>query len=84
MQKKEKPPGKEKWTWEEIRLGRRLSKSEKRLRRMARHLGASENKSGDLSPPDSADQKVIYYLTLAALLIVSICVLIFFPNGCAS
>ncbi len=48
MARKQKPPGFEKWTWEEIRLGRRLSKGEKRMRRAAKGLGATEKEDGGL------------------------------------
>jgi hypothetical protein len=48
MPRKRKPPGMEKWTWEEIRSGRKISKSEKRMRRMAKGFGATERRDGSL------------------------------------
>jgi hypothetical protein len=48
MARKNKPPGMEKWTWEEIRAGRKMPKGEKRVRRMAKSLGATEKSGGEL------------------------------------
>ena len=76
-----KPPGQEKWTWEEIRLGHRLSKSSKRIRRMARSLGATEDENGRIIPP-TGEEAPLYYLVFGGLLVASLVVAFFFPHGC--
>ncbi|WP_200392454.1 hypothetical protein [Roseibacillus ishigakijimensis] len=83
MPRQQKPPGYENWTWEEIRLGRRLSKAEKRNRRMMRAFGAEERKDGSFKPPESSEDKFVYYLFLFGLLLLSFVVILFFPEGCA-
>lgn len=55
MPRRQKPPGYEKWTWDEIHAGRRMSKAEKRTRRMAMHLGASKGEDGRIEPPAFSD-----------------------------
>ena len=39
MPRRRKPPGYERWTWAEINADRRMSKSEKRWRRVAKERG---------------------------------------------
>jgi hypothetical protein len=60
MPRQQKPPGMEKWTWPEIRAGRRMSKSEKRFRRLAKHMGATEKPDGNIQPPPAADNPGYY------------------------
>ena len=81
MPSKPKPPGYEKWTWEEIRVGHRLSKSEKRARRMARHLGATEDVNGRIRPPEKG--QTMYYLFFGGLLVAMVLMVIFAPEGCS-
>jgi hypothetical protein len=83
MARKQKPPGYENWTWEEIRVGHRLSKAEKRCRRLARHLGGTEDKDGKINPPQG-EQKAVYNLVLGGLFLFLIIIAIFAPNGCAA
>ncbi len=49
MPRRQKPPGREKWTWDEINAGRKMSKGEKRSRRLAnqswRNKGATRENS---------------------------------------
>ena len=67
----------EKWTWEEIRSGRKMSKGEKRMRRMSKHLGATEGKDGKIEhSPES-------FLACLAIAVLTIVVMVFFPDGCA-
>lgn len=75
MARRQKPPGYEKWTWEEIKLGHRLSKAEKRARRIARHLGATEDANGKLNAPEGGD-KFLYYFVLVVILVFSLSVII--------
>lgn len=71
MPRQRKPPGKEKWTWDEIKAGRKMSKSEKRTRRLAVGLGATKHEDGRIEPPSFADNPA-YYLIFAALLLFGI------------
>ena len=59
-----KPPGYEKWTWGEIRAGRKMSKSEKRMRRLGKNLGATEDESGNIIPPKGNAVKGSHLLSL--------------------
>ena len=83
MARKQKPPGYENWTWEEIRVGHRLSKADKRCRRLARHLGATEDNNGKIIPPQG-DEQVVYYLVFGGLLILMIIVAVCASSGCAA
>jgi energy-coupling factor transporter transmembrane protein EcfT len=51
MPRRQKPPGKEKWTWDEIRAGYRFSKSQKRAIRLAVSMGAKKLPDGRVQPP---------------------------------
>lgn len=75
MPRKQKPPGYEHWTWEEIRLGHRLSKAEKRTRRLARHLGGVEDERGKITPPQGEGQ-ILYYTVFIVLMVVAFGVLL--------
>src|SRR5947209_1313243 len=76
MPRRQKPPGKEKWTWDEIRAGRRMSKAEKRTRRLAVSLGATKSPDGRIQPPPFAENPT-YYLVFLGLLILCILVAVF-------
>lgn len=80
MPRQQKPPGMEKWTWPEIRAGRRMSKGEKRMRRLAKHMGATEKSDGGIQPPPAAENPG-YYLVFGGLLVLMIVVL--FSRECA-
>ena len=67
MPRRTKPPGKEKWTWDEINQGRRMSKAEKRTRRLAVSLGATKASDGRIVPPTLADNPT-YYLVFIGLI----------------
>jgi len=75
MPRKQKPPGYENWTWDEINLGRKLSKAEKRNRRLAQHLGGTKDKNGDIHAPEGSDS-FLYYFVFGLLFIMSIVVII--------
>lgn len=74
MRRKQKPPGYENWTWEEIKLGHRLSKAEKRMRRISKHLGGNEDKKGNVLPPEG-ESSFLYYFVFLILLIMSLAAL---------
>jgi hypothetical protein len=50
-----------KWTWDEINQGQRISKSEKRGRRLAVALGATKALDGRIQPPTFADNPTYYF-----------------------
>ncbi len=75
MPRRNKPPGMEKWTWDEINQGRKMSKSEKRYRRLAVSLGATKSPGGRINPPSAAENPT-YYAVFIGLLVLSIVVLI--------
>jgi len=66
MPRRQKPPGLEKWTWAEIRAGRKMSKGEKRMRRIAKSFGGVEDKQGNIRAPEGEDR---LGFTLAMILI---------------
>jgi hypothetical protein len=82
MPRKVKPPGMEKWTWEEIRAGHKFSKQGKRIRKLAKHLGATEGENGKIIPPSTAESPA-YYPVMVGLMIFCFIILIFFPKGCS-
>jgi hypothetical protein len=75
MPRRQKPAGKEKWTWDEINAGRRMSKSEKRYRRMAVNLGATKRDDGSIQPPTFGENPH-YYFVFGFLVLVLILVLL--------
>jgi hypothetical protein len=81
MPRKQKPPGMENWTWSEINLGRRMSKGEKRMRRMAKAFGATEGQDGKIVPP-KGKEKPLYYVVFMGLLLLAIGMIVFAPKGC--
>src|SRR3954466_7756369 len=54
MPRRRKPPGYERWTWAEINAGRRMSKSEKRWRRVAKELNWDQRSDGSSEAPANA------------------------------
>lgn len=75
MPRRQKPPGMEKWTWDEIKAGRKMSKAEKRSRRLAVSLGATKAKDGRIQPP-SFNSNPMYWLVFIGLLLMSVFVLV--------
>jgi hypothetical protein len=69
MARKKKPPGLENWTWDEINLGRKMSKSEKRIRRLSVSLGATKKTDGQIEPP-FFDENPTYYFVFIGLLVL--------------
>jgi hypothetical protein len=69
MPRRQKPLGFEKWTWDEINQGRKMSKTEKRYRNMAVNLGATKSSDGRIVPPSGADNPT-YYLVFGGLLLL--------------
>ncbi len=82
MAQRQKPPGFEKWTWEEIRAGRRIPKAEKRWRKIAKSMGATEKPDGRIQPP-SEPENPGYYLFFGGALALLIIFGVAFPGGCA-
>ncbi len=74
MARRIKPPGYEKWTWDEINAGRKMSKSEKRTRRLAFAFGGTKRTDGSIQPPPFADNPMYWVvfigLTLFAILMM--------------
>jgi hypothetical protein len=60
MPSKRKPPGFEKWTWDEINAGRKMSKGEKRSRRLAISLGATKRSDGQIQRPALSENPTYY------------------------
>lgn len=71
MPRRPKPPGMEKWTWDEIRLGRRMSKIEKSTGRLAVSLGATKSPEGRIVPPAFVANPT-YYLVFIGLIALGI------------
>ena len=59
MPRRQKPPGQEKWTWDEINAGRKMFKTEKRYRKTAVVLGATKSEGGRIQPPSFGKQPVL-------------------------
>lgn len=75
MPRRQKPAGMEKWTWNEINAGRKMSKTEKRYRRLAVSLGATKRSDGRIQPPAYGDNPT-YYFVFIGLLVFFILMLI--------
>ena len=75
MPRRKKPPGMEKWTWDEINSGRKMSKHEKRTRRLAVSFGATKAPDGRIQPPAFSDNPT-YSLVFIGLFIFFVLVLI--------
>ncbi len=71
MPRRTKPPGMEKWTWDEINQGRRMSTYERRYRRLAIRAGAMKRPGGKIEAPALAD-KPAYYLVFVGLIAMAI------------
>ncbi len=68
MARRQKPPGKENWTWDEINAGRRMSKSEKRWRRAAIDMGATKDSNAKIVPPSYEDNAQYWHLFVGILI----------------
>jgi hypothetical protein len=66
----------EKWTWDETNAGRKMSKAEKRTRRLAVSLGATKAPDGGIQPPSYSDNPM-YYVVIVGLLVLCALVLVF-------
>jgi len=69
MPRRKKPPGMEKLIWDEINGGRKMSKTEKRYRRLAVSLGAAKAPDGRIQPPPASENPT-YYLVFGGLLVL--------------
>ena len=79
MARKQKPPGMENWTWEEIRMGQKMSRGQKKARRLVKSLGGQPDEDGILRIPEGGGR-----VLAALLLVMMLAVAIFFPKGCAN
>jgi hypothetical protein len=70
MPRKQKPPGMENWTWEEIRSGRKISKSEKRMRRIAKGFGATERQDGSIK--HTGESALVCGLVVALMILIAV------------
>jgi hypothetical protein len=78
MPRKTKPPGKEKWTWEEINQGRKFTQAERADKWVAKHAGQrraelinrirESGMEGPLSPEELAD--VLRTITFKATIVL--------------
>ncbi len=68
MPRRQKPPGQEKWTWDEINQGRKMSKTGKQYRNLAVSFGATKSPDGKIVPPSGAANPT-YYLVFGGLLL---------------
>lgn len=75
MPRRSKPLGEENRTWDEINAPGKLSKAEKRHRRLAVSLGATKHDDGRIEPP-AFPENPTYYLVFGALLAFGILYLI--------
>jgi hypothetical protein len=78
MPRRSKPPGMGKWTWDEINQGLRMSKSEKRGRRLAVALGATKDSNGRIQPPTFADNPTYYFVFVG---LIAFAILMAFLNA---
>jgi hypothetical protein len=73
MARKSKPPGKEKWTWDEIRKGRKLSRSDKFVVKMARIIQESKDNNGKIIHPKGQEaEKLLTVYAVILLVIVAV------------
>ena len=72
MAMRQKPPGMEKWTWDEINARRKMSKSEKRYRRLAENMGATKGDKGEIQPPLYNENPGYWHIFLSLLLLAII------------
>lgn len=70
MARKSKPSGKEKWTWDEIRMGRKFSKNDKFVVKMARII--EESKDSNVKITDPKGQEAEKLLTIYAVILLVI------------
>jgi transposase len=71
MPRRTKPPGMEKWTWDEINEGRRMSTYERQYRRLAVRAGSLKSPGGKFETPAFADNPA-YYLMFIGLIALAI------------
>ena len=70
MARKSKPPGKEKWTWDKIRLGKKLSRSDKFVVKMARIIEESKDEHGKIIHPKGQEAAKLLTIYTALLFII--------------
>lgn len=82
MPRKQKPPGMENWTWDEIRMGQKMSRGQKKARRLVKSLGGETDENGNIRIPEGegyAANRALAFL----LLLFMIATAVFAPDGCA-
>lgn len=70
MARKSKPPGKEKWTWDEIRIGRKLDRTQRFHLKMARALEEAKDENGRIKQPEGNEVVKLWGFYVAFLLIM--------------
>ncbi|WP_165253606.1 hypothetical protein [Paludisphaera soli] len=69
MPRRQKPPGYEKWTWDEINQGRKMSKTGKRIRRLDVGLGASKDARGNITPPLYSEAPHYWWVMIGLMIV---------------
>ena len=70
MARKPKPPDKEKWTWDEIRIGRKLDRTQRFHSKMARALEEAKDEHGRIRPPEGNEVVKLWRFYIVFLLIM--------------
>jgi preprotein translocase subunit SecE len=70
MARKSKPRGKEKWTWGEIRMDQKLSRSDKFVVKMARIIEESKDERGKIIHPKGQEAAKLLTIYAAILFII--------------
>lgn len=68
MSRRQKPAGKEKWTWNEIEQGRRWTGNERKWRKRGKESGWEQNNDGSYQMPPAA--AFIYIGAFVVLIII--------------
>ncbi len=72
MPRRRKPPGYEKWTWNEINAGRKMSKAEKRWNRIGKELNWEQRPNGShQAPAQAVPILVVLGILMFALMIIA-------------
>jgi hypothetical protein len=71
MPRRQKPPGLERWTWDEINAGRRMSKAENRGLRLGVALGGRKV-NGRIVYDDVPDNSPAYYVALGIVVLFAV------------
>ena len=70
MARKPKPPGKEKWTWDEIRIGRKLDRTQRFHSKMVRALEEAKDEHGRIRQPEGNEVVKLWRFYIVFLFIM--------------